>query len=176
MPCLIRRAGPEDTVALAALKLRTFRETFVEGDMDMGYDPDNLAHFEAESYGEPAVAAQLADPRRAQWVAVAADGTLMGYAHAGPCKLPHPDAEPTHGELYQFYVARKWQGAGVGRTLLDAALGWLAEEMPGPVWLGVFSGNHRAQKVYAARGFAKVGEYAFKVGEQYDHEFIFRRD
>jgi hypothetical protein len=30
--------------------------------------------------------------------------------------------------------------------------------------------------VYEKRGFVRVGEYGFKVGETIDHEFIFRRD
>jgi RimJ/RimL family protein N-acetyltransferase len=47
--------------------------------------------------------------------------------------------------------------------------------MPGPVWLGVWSGNDRAQAVYARRGFRKVGEYGFPVGDWTDHEYILRK-
>ena len=43
------------------------------------------------------------------------------------------------------------------------------------IWLGVWSGNDKAQAFYAKRGFAKVGEYRFRVGETLDHEFIMRR-
>lgn len=172
----IRRAAPADASALAVLKRRTFRETFVDGPVSIEYSAENLAVFERESYGEDVVAAQLLDERRAHWVAQASDGGLVGYAHAGPCKLPHEEARPEQGELYQLYVTEHCQGTGLGRALLDHAIEWLAEHMPGPVWLGVFSGNHRAQAVYAARGFTKVGEYQFKVGDHRDHEFIFRRD
>lgn len=171
----IRRAVPADASALAVLKRRTFRETFVDGPVPIEYSAENLALFERESYGEDVVAAQLHDARRAHWVAQASDGGLVGYAHVGPCKLPHAEARPEQGELYQLYVTAQCQGTGLGRALLDHALDWLAEHMPGPVWLGVFSGNHRAQQVYAARGFTKVGDYGFKVGDQFDHEFIYRR-
>lgn len=173
--CTIRRAVQNDASALAVLKQQTFRETFVDGPIAIAYSAENLAIFEAEVYSEEAVHAQLLDPLRAHWVAVAPDGSLAGYAHGGPCKLPHPEAGPEQGELYQIYVADQWQGHGVGRDLLDTALGWLAETMPGPIWLGVFSGNIKAQNVYAARGFEKVGEYDFRVGDHRDHEFIFRR-
>jgi RimJ/RimL family protein N-acetyltransferase len=63
----------------------------------------------------------------------------------------------------------------LGRDLLNVAFDWLGENMPGPIWLGVFSGNIKAQDVYAARGFVKVGEYEFMVGDHRDHEFIMRR-
>jgi ribosomal protein S18 acetylase RimI-like enzyme len=171
----IRRAIFDDAAALAALKLKTFRETFVDGVMDMGYSPENLAIFEARSYGVDNVSAELSDPKRAQWVAEAGDGARAGYVHVGPCKLPHPEAGPEQGELYQIYIAERWQRHGLGRDLLNVAFDWLGENMPGPIWLGVFSGNIKAQDVYAARGFVKVGEYEFMVGDHRDHEFIMRR-
>ncbi|MFN7147173.1 MAG: GNAT family N-acetyltransferase, partial [Myxococcota bacterium] len=73
-------------------------------------------------------------------------------------------------------VRREAQGARLGALLLDRALAHLAAHRPGPVWLGVWSGNHKAQAFYAGRGFAKVGDYRFAVGAWLDEELIFRRD
>jgi ribosomal protein S18 acetylase RimI-like enzyme len=42
-------------------------------------------------------------------------------------------------------------------------------------WLGVWSGNLKAQRLYAAYGFERVGGYAFPVGRWRDDEFIMRR-
>lgn len=170
----LRRTGAADVEALAALKLATFRETFIDG-FAIPYPPDDLAVFEAETYGPSRVAAELADAGHATWVVEDESAALVGYAHVGPCKLPHEEARPEDGELYQLYVRRSAQGSGAGRRLMDAAFDWLAQVRPGPVWLGVWSGNERAQAVYAARGFRKVGEYGFAVGAWRDHEFIFRR-
>ena len=173
-PFSIRLAQPADVVALAALKLAAFRETFLDG-FAIPYPPADLALFEADSYGVATVARELADPSHATWVAGAADGRLLAYAHVGPCKLPHPDASAEHGELYQLYALNAAQGQGVGRALMDVALDWLAANRPGPLWLGVWSGNERAQAVYARRGFVKVGGYGFPVGAWTDREYIFRR-
>ena len=170
----IRSATPQDAAPLAALKLAAFRETFIEG-FAVPYPAADLARFEAESYGVEKVAAELADPTHATWMAVDEGGAPVAYAHVGPCKLPHPEASPAQGELFQLYALNAAQGRGVGRALMDVSLEWLAATMPGPVWLGVWSGNERAQAVYAKRGFEKVGEYGFPVGEWTDHEFIFRR-
>lgn len=173
---VIRPAKPGDGTQLAALKLRTFRETFVEGPMALTYPKDDLAVFEEESYSPAVVKAELTDPRRRQWVAVDEAGDMVGYAHIGPCKLPHPDVNERDGEIYQLYVTDEWQSAGVGRALMQTVLEWMQDHMPGPVWLGVFSGNLRAQAVYVSRGFVKVGEYDYKVGNHRDREFILRRD
>jgi ribosomal protein S18 acetylase RimI-like enzyme len=170
---LIRPATPDDVASLAALKLAAFRETFIDG-FAVPYPAADLARFEAESYGLGKVAAELADPTHATWVAEDGGG-LLAYAHVGPCKLPHPEASAAQGELYQLYALNAAQGRGVGRALMDASLDWLAAHMPGPVWLGVWSGNDRAQAVYARRGFRKVGEYGFPVGDWTDHEYILRK-
>lgn len=169
----IRLATPADVDALARLKLETFRETFLE-EFGVPYPPDDLTVFEAEAYGRDKVRDELADPGRTTWVAHA-DGDLLGYVHVGPTKLPHREAEPHHGELYQLYVRRPAQGMKLGGRLLALALDHLTATRPGPIWLGVWSGNHRAQAIYAAFGFVKVGEYQFPVGAWRDDELIFRR-
>jgi RimJ/RimL family protein N-acetyltransferase len=94
---------------------------------------------------------------------------------AVPCHLDHPDVTAGCGELWRYYIRREHQGQGLGAPLLAAALDWL--EAPGRrVWLGVWSENHGAQRLYARHGFAKVGEYEFVVGGTRDREFIYRRE
>lgn len=174
-PCTIRSARPNDAAALSALKLAAFRETFLDG-FAIPYPPADLALFEVAAYGRDTVERELADPSHATWVAQADDERLLAYAHVGPCKLPHPEASAAQGEIYQLYALRAAQGMGIGRALMDVALNWLAATMGGPVWLGVWSGNDRAQAVYAKRGFVKVGDYGFRVGDWTDAEYIFRRE
>lgn len=168
----IRLATHKDAAALAALKLDTFRQTFLE-DFAIPYPADDLARFEAETYSEAQVAAELADPARRIWVVEEAGG-LIAYAHAGPCKLPHPDVQAGDWEFCQLYVRRHAQAAGLGTQLLDHVLDFF-DAQGGPVWLGVWSGNLRAQHLYRQRGFAKVGDYQFCVGNWRDDEFILRR-
>ena len=169
----IRRATAEDAAVIAHLARLTFRETFVDG-FAIPYPPEDLAAFEAASFNVEHVARGLADPDQASWIAER-DGLGLAYAHAGPCHLPHPEADMGQGELYRLYVARGAQGLGLGTRLLDTALDWMRRRFAGPQWLGVWSGNLKAQGLYARYGFAKVGEYRFPVGAWLDDEFIFQR-
>jgi ribosomal protein S18 acetylase RimI-like enzyme len=171
----IRRARPDDAAALAALKLATFRETFLEG-FRIPYPPADLARFEAAMYSAEQVMAEIADASHATWLCESTDRALLAYAHCGPCKLPHPDVTAQSGELYQIYIRKTAQGHGLGRQLLRVSLDWIALTYPGPVWLGVWSGNTRAQAFYGAEGFRKVGDYHFMVGDHRDDEYIYRRD
>lgn len=170
----IRPARPDDAPALADLKLVTFRQTFLDEGFGIPYPPADLAQFETDSYSEASVAAEIANPAKRNWVADD-DGRLIAYAQAGPCKLPHLQASPEHGELYQLYVLREAQGLKLGKKLLERSIDYLAATRPGPIWLGVWSGNEKAQAVYYAMGFEKVGDYRFKVGSWYDEEYIFRK-
>ena len=174
MTAALRPATPADAEALARLGERTFVETFVDGGFRMNYPPDDLAKFLAETYSTEAYASFLNDPEVGAWVAEDASG-LIAYATAGPNHLPHPEARPQDGELYRLYVSGQAQGLGLGRRLLEMALEWLKEKHPGPLWIGVWSGNLKAQKLYAHYGFQKAGEYEFPVGRTRDREFILRR-
>lgn len=174
MTPIIRPARRDEAGPLALLKRETFRESFVDGGFAIPYPPDELAMFEEAAYSIDKVASELADPGKMCWVAESA-GLLLGYAHVGPTKLPHPEARAGDGELNQLYVRNEAQGLKLGSRLLSLALDHLAATRPGPIWLGVWSGNLRAQAIYAAQGFIKVGEYDFPVGRWTDREFIFRR-
>jgi diamine N-acetyltransferase len=169
----IRLATPQDVPELAAMKYELFAETFLKG-FKIPYPETDLAIFVQESYAQEAVAREIEDARRQNWVVEDA-GTLIGYAQCGSCKLPHPERTEAAGELYQLYFRSGYQGQGLGSRLIDICAAWLAQHYPGPLWLGVWSGNLQAQNFYAKHGFAKVGEYEYPVGTWRDREFIFRR-
>lgn len=166
---IIRRATPADIDALAAIGAETFAAAF--GHL---YPAADLRAFLANTHAPGRIGRDLADPAHAAWLLEEA-GRAIGYADVGPCTLPHPDVTPACGELKRLYVLAARQGGGAGSRLLAAALAWLERAGPRRLWIGVWSGNLGAQKLYAAMGFKKVGEYDFAVGAQRDHEFIFRR-
>ncbi len=170
----LRAARIEDAAPLAALKRACFTETFGPTGFAIPYPEADRIAFEDANYSPEPVAREIADTTHRTWVVEDSAGELVGYCHVGPGKLPHPDFREGDSELYQLYLLRRAQGAGLGRQLLDVGLDYL-EGLDRPIWLGVWSLNLRAQAVYKARGFAIVGEYQFKVGDWRDDEFIMRK-
>ena len=61
------------------------------------------------------------------------------------------------GEIANIAVAPDQRGQGVGRALLDAALGEAATRGIAAVFLEVRDSNQRARELYASRGFEEVG-------------------
>ncbi|MDO8297384.1 MAG: GNAT family N-acetyltransferase [Caulobacter sp.] len=166
---LIRRASPDDARALSRIGAETFVETF--GHL---YPPEDLAAFLDAAYGLDKTRRDLADPAKAAWL-VEVDGEVVGHALAGPCDLPHDEVTPDCGELKRLYVLRRLQGDGTGSRLLAETLAWLERNGPRRLWIGVWSENLGAQRLYGRMGFEKVGEYEFAVGRVLDREFILRR-
>jgi ribosomal protein S18 acetylase RimI-like enzyme len=166
---VIRRAVPADAEVLSQIGAATFSETFAHL-----YPPEDLRAFLASAYGLEGARAGLANPATAAWL-VEQDGAAIGYAQAGPCHLPHPEVTNECGELYRLYMRKGLQGGGVGTRLLAETFAWLEKDGPRRIWIGVWSENFGAQRLYGRHGFTKVGEYEFKVGETRDREFILRR-
>jgi GNAT superfamily N-acetyltransferase len=170
---VIRTATPEDARALADLGRETFVETFVRG-FAIPYPAQDLALFLDAAFSVETILKKLDEPGAAWWVAER-DGELLAFANTGPNTLPHPDGKASHAELRRLYVGKSAQGLGLGTKLLTLALEWMEAHTDGPLWVGVWSGNLKAQKLYAAYGFETVGEYDYPVGAWNDHEFIMKR-
>ncbi|HVH45369.1 MAG TPA: GNAT family N-acetyltransferase [Labilithrix sp.] len=170
---VLRSARVEDAEELAALARTTFIETFVDG-FGIPYPAEDLKRFLDRTLDVATTRDKLLDTTEAWWV-VERNGELVAFANTGPTTLPHPEARSSHAELRRLYVARNAQGLGLGTRLLETALEWMEAHTDGPLWIGVWSGNLKAQKLYERYGFHKCGEYKYPVGSWYDDEFILRR-
>jgi ribosomal protein S18 acetylase RimI-like enzyme len=166
----IRRAAASDAAALATLGAVTFTETF--GHL---YPPEDLAEFLRTSHSVQRWQGLLGDADVAVWLAAVGDAASVGFIVAGSCKLPVENLEPRAGEIRQLYVHSGAQNLRIGTRLVATALDWLAAENRAPLYVGVWSENFGAQRLYGRYGFEKVGEYFFPVGRTRDREFILRR-
>ena len=170
MSVTIRRATLQDVPQLAEIGAATFTETF--GHL---YSPRDLRLFLENSRSEARYAKMVSDPRMGIWLAFGEVPHPIAYAVVGSCKLPVEQLESTAGEIQELYVRSGHRGLNLGTQLLNTALGWLHEQGFRPLYLGVWSENINAQRLYSRLGFEKVGEYGFPVGDHVDHEFILRR-
>jgi ribosomal protein S18 acetylase RimI-like enzyme len=139
------------------------------------YRPDDLQEFLSKAHSVQMYERLIRDPDVGIWLAAPSNAAAIGYIVAGLCKLPVPNLEPRAGEIRRLYVRTTVQSGGIGTKLLCTALDWLAAERFSPLYVGVWSGNHGAQRLYQRYGFERMGEYEFMVGKQRDHEFIFRK-
>ncbi|KAF9435142.1 hypothetical protein BGZ76_006832 [Entomortierella beljakovae] len=166
----LRKAIPDDAATLAELGALTFTDTFGEI-----YDPKDLQEFLTTTYTVEQHLIPLNDPRESFWLLEDNNGKALAFGWAGACKLPVPNLESSAGEIKRLYVHPDHQGKKLGSYVLDKMLAWLKEEEGySPLYIGVWSENDGAQRLYNRYGFEKFCEYEFPVGNHRDREFIFK--
>jgi ribosomal protein S18 acetylase RimI-like enzyme len=156
---IIRRATPEDAVALSEFGAHTFFESFaVDNTVE-----DMQAHL-ATAWAPELQRAELLDPAFETFLACDEYGAFAGFAqlHAGPA----PDCVRSEHtiELLRFYVDKPWHGRGLARDLMNVAMNRAREQGARTMWLGVWERNERAKAFYRKCGFERVGAKIFVVG------------
>ena len=159
-PVMLRVATAADAALLALVGQATFLESYA-GTLGAA---DILAHCQGQH--APAVyAAWLADPRSRCWLAQAVNGGApVGYLVLAPVAVPVQDPDPADLEIKRVYLLHRFQGAGLGRQLVEAAAAQARAVGSRRLLLGVYSQNHAALAFYARTGFQPVGERTFRVG------------
>ncbi len=160
---------PALAATLADFSAATFTQTF--GHL---YKPEDIRAFLTEKHAVETYRDFITDTQSGVWLARDEAGAAIGYAVAGPCRLPAPDMPDNSGELSRLYVSEAARGAGLGQRMLAYVFAWL-EARYDPVYLSVYSQNHGAQRLYKRYGFEKVHDYFFMVGNHADAEFIMKR-
>lgn len=155
--------------ALSVLGSETFIQAF--GHL---YAREDLNAFLEESHSSDCYRQLIADPQSRVWTVKDADDALIAYSVARPCTLPVEDMPARSGELARLYALKQYQGAGLGRRLLEVTLNWLQERFE-HVYLSVYAENFGAMRLYERYGFEKTGAYSFMVGAHADPEFIMKQ-
>ena len=140
--------------------------------------PENVAAFIDENLSEARFREYL-DAGREVLVA-REDGRMLGYAmliRGAPSDEDIARAVPLRPavELSKMYVLADSHGAGVSAALMSAALARAAELDGKCVWLGVNQNNQRAQRFYTKHGFGITGTKTFRVGADYEDDYVMVR-
>jgi ribosomal protein S18 acetylase RimI-like enzyme len=143
----VRSAKPDDATALGRLGALLVA-------LHHGYDPDRFiapGPGTARGYGGFLVS-QL---ERKDVILVVAEerGAVLGYAYAGLEGSDWMALRGPAGAIYDLVVDPAHRRAGVGRTLLQAALEALAELGAPRVVLSTATQNEAAQHLFASAGF-----------------------
>jgi ribosomal protein S18 acetylase RimI-like enzyme len=164
----IRLAIDADAPALAAFGAKTFLETF--GHL---YPPEDKEFFLGQRFSLERTLQDIRDPARVMTMVYRGDD-LVAFLDCGPLTLPVESPESDALELYRLYLDETQKGTGLAHRLMDMALNWARDKQASALYLGVWSQNERAKRLYAKYGFEIVGAYHFKVGNTLDDERIMR--
>ena len=164
----IRLATDADAPALAAFGAKTFLETF--GHL---YPSEDKEYFLGQRFSLERTLQDIRDPARVMTMVFHGDD-LVAFLDCGPLTLPVENPESDALELYRLYLDEAQKGTGLAHRLMDMALNWARDKQASALYLGVWSQNERAKRLYVKYGFEIVGAYHFKVGNTLDDERIMR--
>lgn len=151
MTVTVRLASVEDTPAIAAVRVRTWRAAY-SGLIDPAalerLDADREARRRAELWDQ-----YHSDPRGGDLVAEL-DGAVVGWAAFGASL---DEALPANGQVYALYALPERWSSGVGHALMTDAERRLRAAGFTEAHLWVLRGNDRAASFYERHGWREDG-------------------
>jgi GNAT superfamily N-acetyltransferase len=159
-------AQASDIQRLAEAGGRLFYEAFADQNR-----PEDMAAYLEASFSPEIQAAELADPASVTLIAES-EGAFAGYARlkVGQPVLAIPGQHPV--ELVRIYSEREYIGQGVGSALMQACFDEAARRGCDVIWLGVWEQNPRAIRFYERWGFVRAGTQIFKLGEDFQTDYV----
>ena len=142
MPAPIRRATVDDIDGLLALRAAVAAEgVWIGAEVPLDLEGDRASHRES-------VEAQAANPDAALLLVALVDDVVVGSLHVG--------VRAGIGDLGMCLRAEA-RGHGLGRRLLDDAIGWARGAGLHKLTLAHWPWNHRAHALYVGAGFVEEG-------------------
>ncbi len=77
-------------------------------------------------------------------------------------------------EIERIYILKKFQGIGVGKTLMKFAFDQSKSLSFNSLWLGVWEHNTKAISFYKSLGFISYGEHDFLLGSDLQRDILMR--
>lgn len=170
MTNILRNCTTKDFETLRELSIRTYYETFAH----LNTAEDMAAYLE-DAFNVEGLTQEFNDPNSSFYF-LYADGRLAGYLklNEAPSQTDINDAESL--EIERIYVSSEFQGAGLGRYLMEQAIAIANERNKKYVWLGVWEKNEKAIRFYKKNGFYEIGTHKFVMGEDVQTDYIMRKD
>ena len=155
---------------LQKLSIKTYSETFSHMNK-----PENMTAYLEDAFDANKLSKELSDPN-CSFFFLYAENSLAGYLklNEAPAQTDINDTESL--EIERIYVSSEFQGAGLGRYLMEQAIAIANKRNKEYVWLGVWEKNEKAIRFYKKNGFYEIGTHSFVMGDEVQTDFVMRKN
>ena len=167
---LIKKCTLQDLESLQKISIETFYQTFVNSNT-----AENMKAYLENAYNEEKLYRELSNPN-SSFFFVYVDERLAGYLKLNEFPSQSDINDIDSLELERIYILKEFQGAGLGKDLLEHAISIAIEYGKKYIWLGVWEHNERAKRFYQKNGFYRIGEHSFVVGDDVQIDYVMRKD
>ena len=170
MDITFKQCTQEALCALHDLSCKTFCETFA----GQNTEADLQAYLDRASNMEK-LRAELQNASSAFYFVYLGDA-LAGYIKLNEAPAQTEIHDENALEIERIYIAREFQGHGLGRKLIERAIELARTGGKQYIWLGVWEKNEKAIGFYQKHGFYRIGAHTFLVGSDEQTDYLLRRD
>lgn len=166
----IRECITDDIYTLREFASQTFNDAFAHLNT-----PANMQAYLKQAFDIDRLRSELSNSS-SRFYFLYSDEDLSGYLKLNEYKAQTDINDPESLEIERIYVARKFQGSGLGGVLISKAVEVANARKKAYLWLGVWQKNAGAISFYKKNGFFEAGKHSFFMGEEEQTDFILRRD
>lgn len=170
MKLTMRECKMDDLPVLHDVSCQTYKDTFESYNTE-----DNMKAYLEQAYNIEKLCGELTNSNSVFYF-IYADEKLAGYLKLNEFKAQTDINDPQSLEIERIYVAKEFQGKGLGNALMHKAIDIAITKTKSYIWLGVWENNENALSFYKKNGFYKIGEHSFYMGDDEQTDFIMRKD
>jgi ribosomal protein S18 acetylase RimI-like enzyme len=152
---------PDHAAAIAYIGRTAFRDAFGS----LFNNRNELEDYLDYTYNVEKIACSIRKENNQYFLAVV-DGLPAGFAKLKKHSLNEQLDFLFQAELQKLYVLKRYQGKGIGNTLMQSVIKSVGSIDPDCLWLDTHISNDRAIGFYQRHGFYKEGSHQFTIGTQ----------
>lgn len=166
MTITLRTCTKEDVQFLQDISIETFNDTFQAHN-----SPENMKDYLKKAYCLEKLEAELSNPF-SQFFFVYVNKEVAGYLKVNTDLAQTEDMDEEALEIERIYIRSRYQKIGLGKFLIDHAIGMAMEQNKKMIWLGVWEHNENALAFYKKLGFVQTGAHSFFMGDDEQTDYI----
>ena len=159
----ITKATPKNAQLLSTLSIDTFLPA--HGHSAPKQDIDNYL---AQNFSKQNFIEELSNSNN-QYYFIAVDDKIAGYSKIVFNQANENISASNVTYMSRLYLLKEFYGLNLGKQLFDFNLNLCRQNKQSGIWLAVWIENQKAISFYKKMGFAKVGDYDFKISETHSN-------
>ena len=149
------------------------RETYYDAFHTMN-SAETMSRYLDEAFNESKIGEELNNPG-SEFHILYLEDQPAAYIKVNLAPAQSDINDPDSLELERIYVRQKFSMMGIGRHLMEHALGLARKNNCSYIWLWVWEKNEAALAFYSRMGFSKFGGHSFRMGDELQSDFLLKR-
>jgi diamine N-acetyltransferase len=166
MTIKIKKCTLEDSRKLQEISYETFNDTFKDQN-----SPENMNGYLERAFNLKQIEKELSNIF-SQFFFVYFNNEVAGYLKVNTNDAQSEEMGDQSIEIERIYIKKEFQKHGLGKNLLEMAIGIATEHNKQKIWLGVWEKNENAIAFYKKMGFVQTGAHSFYMGDEEQMDFI----